>query len=804
MIPLEAARLGVRTWGIDYSPVATLAGALLADYPLRDWSQEPPLPFDDYLPNPIADRLADRLLYDVQFVLELVGRRFELAMDEFYPLHNGKRPWGYLWSMTLPCQECGYRFPLTGSLVLRHPLPRKNDPGQSYRIEVDRTRGIFWAAVHEGPPTVAPTLTKAPGTVGKAAVCPFCEHVHSLAIHRRLAAEGLGQDAILVAADIDRMYGKVFREPAREEIAAAERAEKVLADESDFILGVPAVPTEQVPVGNGRSIMPLVYGATDFGKFCNARQTLGLVRLCRIIAEIGEELLQGGCTRDYASALTGYCASVLSRKVRRSTRGAYLQVYGDGRPTGVMDIFINEASIAFSHDYFEVALSDAAGSWHSVSERTIAALRDQCARPRGNPAQIQRGSALALPLADERIDAVVTDPPYDEMVPYTDVSDLFYVWLKRALYTTHPDFVVTADPRGVQEKAEEIIVKRTTSEERKEHRTREFYDAKIAEAFGEARRVVKPDGVVTIVFGHGDPDVWHRLLTAIDTAKLVLTGSWPARTEKGGKAGYSNITTTLTLACRPAPEERESGRVAEVDAEVRRVIAERVPLWDAAGLALTDQLMAAAGPAMEVVGRYSVILDKRGDPVALDRYLPLARRAVEEAADIKIDALPLGTFDPRTRFGLFWARLYGRAVTAGSEARWQRLASDLTEADTEGILTTVPKGVRLATAEEAATEVNDTSANIDIAFALAAAGKSVIRAAEVLAATGRAEDPYLWAALGELSRAVPEADPDGDVWTWLVRNRTTLIDASGDPSLARQTATARREHTQGTLFGGDI
>ena len=91
-----------------------------------------------------------------------------------------------------------------------------------------------------------------------------------------------------------------------------------------------------------------------------------------------------------------------------------------------------------------------------------------------------------------------------------------------------------------------------------------------------------------------------------------------------------------------------------------------------AGLALTDQLMASAGPAMEVVGRYSTVLDKVGNPVALDRYLPLARQMVQEAADIRIDDLPLGTFDERTRFALFWAKVFGRSIAPGSEARWQR------------------------------------------------------------------------------------------------------------------------------------
>ena len=219
------------------------------------------------------------------------------------------------------------------------------------------------------------------------------------------------------------------------------------------------------------------------------------------------------------------------------------------------------------------------------------------------------------------------------MIDYTDGSDLFFVWLKRALASTHPALPITGRQDGLQDKADEIIVKKGGTS-CKDHRTPAFYNSKLAEAFADARKRVRGDGVVTIVFGHGDPGVWHRLLTAITSADLVLTGSWPARTEKGGSVGSANIVTTLTLACRPAPHKRDEGRVNDVDAEVRRQIAERLPLWDAAGLALSDQLMASAGPAMEVVGRYSVIRDKRGEPVDLGRYLPLARRAVEEAADI--------------------------------------------------------------------------------------------------------------------------------------------------------------------------
>jgi adenine-specific DNA methylase len=410
-------------------------------------------------------------------------------------------------------------------------------------------------------------------------------------------------------------------------------------------------------------------------------------------------------------------------------------------------------------------------------------------------------------MRDLTLDAVVTDPPYDSMIDYSDVSDLFFVWLRRALVTSHPDFGITSHPLGVQEKDEEAIVKRG-GKAVNDFRTDEHYERCITAGFTQARRKVKDDGIVTIVFGHGDPEVWHRLLTSIDEAGLILTGSWPARTESGGKAGSANIETTLTLACRPAPAGRQPGRVAEVDAEVRQEIKTRLSLWDGAGLALTDQLMASAGPAMEVVGRYSEVRDKVGNPVALDRYLPLARQMVQEAADIRIDNLPLGEFDERTRFALFWVKVFGRSITAGSEARWQRLAADLDESATEGVLVKDGKGVRLAFAHECALapdQIDPTTRVFDVAIAMIKEGKSLARAAEVLIAADKTEDPYLWASVRALSESVPEADSDGEAWTYLVRNRQAVLSSTRNLAVARQRELEHDEvaSAQGTLPLGD-
>ena len=201
------------------------------------------------------------------------------------------------------------------------------------------------------------------------------------------------------------------------------------------------------------------------------------------------------------------------------------------------------------------------------------------------------------------------------------------------------------------------------------------------------------------MFGHGDPEVWHRLLGAITSAGLVLTGSWPAKTEAGGQPGRQH-RHDAHYVLPPGTRRPPQGRANLVEAEVRREVQSRIPMWDAAGLAPTDQLMASAGPAMEAVGRYEQVLDHLGEPVDPAHYLVVARKAVIDATSVPIENLPLDTFDARTRFALGWVRLYRRSVAPKSEARWQALAADLTMDELKGVLSDADKGVRFAPAKD--------------------------------------------------------------------------------------------------------
>ncbi|MGH3376350.1 MAG: hypothetical protein ACRDP6_16580 [Actinoallomurus sp.] len=798
MIPLEAGRLGVHGFGIDYSPFATLGGWLLAGAAFTDWRSEPPPPFGNAAADPVMVQTTlddlqppsaeddgierDRLVTDVELVLNEVGRRYAETMADFYPRKGGQYPWGYLWASTLPCQECGNRFPLVGELRLRLPQnTRKHGfiPGQSFRIEADRATGEFHIVVHEGDPTGSPTRVLAGrhkyDAEGKVAVCPFCGHTHAKAVHTRLSMEGQRRDTILVAADISEEGIKVFRLPTEEEREAVDRAAKTLSEEPPFGL-LPARPHERIPAGNTRTIQSVNYGDLTYGDLCEARQTLGLVRLARAINDVSAECLAADLSADYVKALAGYATAATMRKIRRSTRGARLEV---GR-NGVGDIFVNQSAVTVAYDWFESGLSDGAGSWGSLANKTVTTLRNIRERAHAIPAEITRGTATDLPFPAGAMDAVVTDPPYDDMIDYSDSSDLFFVWAKRAMMTADPTFSFTMHPNEVQEKDEEIIIKRGGSPA-SDPRDGQHYSTLIERAYAEAERVVSQDGVVTIVFGHGDLQVWHRMLASLARAKLVLTGSWPARTEAGGGgAGSANIETTVTMACRIAPPNRDEGKLVDVERQIRMEVKKRIDQWLRSQLATTDMLMAALGPAMEVVGRYSRVCDINNNEIGLSRFLITAQRAVQEAMAVPVHTLPLNAFDDRTRFAVWWVQVHGRQLAAKSELRNEMMAAGMTPREVKNLVRLEGKGCRFVLASHAKTSIDPNSDVIDIVLAMARVYPGGIDAVgQVLATAGKAEaDEQVWAVVAFLDTHLPEPDPDAGAWAGLVRYRQQIRTAA--------------------------
>jgi putative DNA methylase len=239
-----------------------------------------------------------------------------------------------------------------------------------------------------------------------------------------------------------------------------------------------------------------------------------------------------------------------------------------------------------------------------------------------------------------------------------------------------------------------------------------------------------------------------------------------------------------------------------VDREVMNVVKGRVGTWAREGLALSDQMMAAYGPAMEVYGRYATVLLTDGTEAPLDRYLTLARKAVREATALRLDELPLETFDALTRLAVFWLRLYGRTSVPKGEARFMAQADNLRLEDVrDALLAESTAGFRLLVTRP--THVGPNSPAFDVARAIAGAftDGGTEAAATVLARAERApDDEHLWAVIGEVVAQLPPDDATAKALTAVQRNTSAIQNlAKGIASAQADADSARRP----TLFAAD-
>ncbi|MFC8873066.1 hypothetical protein ACFUAC_36380 [Streptomyces sp. NPDC057148] len=779
IIPLEAARLGVTSVGTDLSPVATLAGRLLADWPLHDWNSEPPLPFADSADADGQAKGTHRLADDARILHDEIGKRVRKVLEKHYPRDaSGRLPWGYLWAVSMPCDHCRRRFPLVGSLALRHPYQKTFDAGQSLQLAV---AGDEWRAeVVDGIPTGQPTYTSA-GKKGKSARCLFCGHIHSLETVKAKGFAGQYQDEPLAVADFndnpekENDTKKIFRVLRDDERSAAlELNWGGLAK----IGSLSPVPDEDIPPNNVHTVQASGYGYRNYGQLMVARQTLHFGTIAQIIRECHVEMVEAGVSAEYATALVSYAASTLARMTRRATRGARLHSHGNPGGSGqnrvqIGDVFTNEASLSFQFDYFEAGIGDGPGTWSSISETGLKPLATHLRGLTGKAAKLRRANAMAIPYRDGTVDAVICDPPYYDMIEYADASDYYYVWIRRVLAEIQPDLfgedVGTVVGPNLQNKDDEIIVRRVYNGGVKHDR--EFYENSLSKAFKEAKRVLRSDGHLVVVFGHSDPEAWKRLLAALHDAGFVITSSWPSRTENS-HTGVASIKVTVTIGCRVAPVKRSIATAAQVDREVTEAVKTAVRGWERDGLAFTDQLMASIGQGMEVYGKYSKILKPDGTEAELDRYLTLSRVAVRDAMALKLDELPLETFDKRTRFAVFWLRLNGLTTISKGESRFLAQADSLSFDDVRArLLKESNRGFKLRL--DPPDSVSTDSSTIEVARAMAGAwdeGGTEAVASAIATAEFAPNDPHLWAVVGEMVTQLPPSDKAAKALTAIQRN----------------------------------
>lgn len=758
-IPLEALRLGCDVTAVDLNPVAHLIEKCVLEYPQRFGQL-------DELGN-------NTLAADFVHWADWVRRRVEPQLAGVFPADpDGKRPSVYFWcrTMTCPNPSCRVEIPLLSSFWLA------NSGRRTVWVEPIPAGGAVDLVLHQGAPPEGFPVDN--GTVkASSATCPACATtVPAKEVRAYGKATGFGA-RLYAVLDIDGRE-RTYRAPRTDEVAGAQTlAAARLDDLPECPDGTSALPDEDMVKSQYRRYGNLVYGIDTFRGLFNDRQLYVLGSLCEAVRAAHAAMLDEGVEPARAKAVATYVGFMVDKM------SDYLSTFTSWAATGefARSTFARQA-IAMVWDYLETdpfAHSD--GPW-SAHVRWIELALQHTSTAAEGPATCERASAQDLPLEDHSIDAVIVDPPYYDAIQYGDLSDYFYVWMKRSIGHLYPgEFSTPLTP-----KRQEVIETRADKKSPEYVSHAEFED-RLQRALNEMTRVVKRDGIVSIVFAHTDVEAWEHLLRALREAGLVVTTSWPMRSEREARSTAqisAVLDSSVVLVCRPH-QASEEGFYDDVVRALEARIAERLDAFEEMGLAGADYFVSAIGPAFEVFARYRRIVKLSGDEVDVSDLMVLARQVVARHAMRRLlGSDSLTALDPESLFYLTWRWAYLTAPIPADEAYKLEKAFDVDL----GLLTR-PGGIArqagskfsmLGPHERTKIKLGASPSLVDVlhvACQLWDAGRRR-ELEELLGATGMGAEPSFWAAGRALAQTLPDGAKERTMLLGLTGNREALAEAA--------------------------
>lgn len=757
-IPLEALRLGCETYSMDLNPVAVLIQKCTLEYPQRygasdSWSDSEP-----------------RLLRDVKRWGEWVLREAREELSRFYPEdEDGSIPAAYIWARTLPCQnpDCGAEIPL----MRQYWLARKKNRKIALQPLVTG-EGVEFEIVED------PDFDPSRGTISRAIVtCPVCGSTIPANDTRRLFQEGeAGERLIAVAVTHPQRRGKTYRLATENDLEAYMEAQGYLEKKRDELMdqwGIDPVPDEPTPLGKGsgaeRAFSVRNYGLDTWGDLFNARQKLALITFTEKIRQAHQEMLGEGYHEDYAKAVVSYLAFLLGKLADWNVS------LGVWRPDQERNehLFSRQA-LPMVWDYGE------RNPLHGklVSTGAIGRVIENCSRIPGvdwvKPVpEVVQGSAVSLHFDDEYFDAVFTDPPYYDNVPYSYLSDFFYVWLKRALGDLYPDLFMTP----LTPKRGEMVA---YTNDKSMDEAREEFESMLRDSFREIHRVLRPGGIANIVYAHKTTHGWETVINSLLDSGLVVTASWPIFTEMRARMraqGSAALASSIYIVARKPDFEKSTGYYEEVLGELKEVLGEKLDYLWGEGISGPDFFIAAIGAGLEVIGKYSEILKYNGDVVRGSRLLDDIRAV---AADFAIRRILDNGFaeglSSLTRFYLFYRWNFGNSSVDFDEARKLAGSLGIDLQNTRTGFIRIQRGKVTVLGPDKRSDDHDTTELID-ALHLAARLWSQGRREELqdlLLETGYGTDEKFY----RVAQAIIEFLPDCKEKQWLeglIVNRDTMI-----------------------------
>jgi putative DNA methylase len=651
-IPLEALRLGCETFASDLNPVACLIlKVMLEDIPR--WGRQKLKVKRQNGKEVKAKGLAETL----RIVGKEIKEKAEKELAEFYPKDpDGATPIAYLWARTVKCESpnCGAEIPLMRSFWLCKKANRKRALRQKVIRPKNRPPHVEFEIFEpeEGKDVHGGTVTRAKAT------CLCCgtvlppERVRTQLSEQHGGADVVfdskgnfigGANMLAVVTHQAGIQGRNYRLPTKQDYNAVWKAQKRLEAildewERGGKKGLCPLPDEPTPtINTHRAVGSQIphYGITKFGDLFTRRQSLA-------VAVLSHEVSRS--SRNTKMDISRLLSLAIGRVADATASLASWLASGEE----IKHVFSRQA-LPMVWDFGETnPLSDVSRSWTSAinSIQKVVSAVDNASLDVG---QVQQADACQHPLPSSSSPIWFTDPPYYDAIPYSNLSDFFLVWQRRAL----PNGIVS-DPfdhkNTLSPKAQEAVQCEKTFDSVGRPKDSTFYETIMARAFGEGRRVLRNDGIGSVVFAHKTTEGWEALLSGMIKGGWTITGSWPIATEAGNRLNAREtaaLATSVHLVCRPRPENAPVGDWAEVLRELPSRVGNWMERLQGEGIRGADLVFACIGPALEIFSRYSRVETADGREVKLAEYLEKVWEVVGRMALEQV----LGTEEAQARNG---------------------------------------------------------------------------------------------------------------------------------------------------------
>lgn len=680
-IPLEALRLGCEVYSSDYNPVAVLIQKCTLEYPQK-YGNAPKGKHEWTGLKGSSSR--NPLLEDVGKWGAWVLEETKKELGKYYPNEsNSSVPVGYIWARTIPCQNpaCGGEIPLLRQFwIAKRPKKRV-----SLYPHIEG-KAIKFGIVGDGYEKMPVDFNPDNGTVSRAIVtCMVCGSVVESKIVRRLFQDGKArQQMVAVALRHPQEKGKTYRISTQEDLQIFREAEEHLENKLPALQqdwGINPVPDEFIHTPDGKEYEPggllynftpvLLYGMKTWGDLFNSRQKLALVTFTEKIRQAYENMLNENYEGEYAKAVVAFLGLCLDREAENSTLLCRWNPHAEK-----MQGTFGRQALPMVWDPFEAnPFGGSVGDWLSIMNLISNAINASSFD--SAPATVTQSSATSLPYPDNYFDAIITDPPYYDNVPYADLSDFFYVWLKRTLGHLYPDLFSTPSTPKTNEAIAELPLLRGMGKEKagkiiRGIKTKDDFESMLKKSFQEIYRTLRHNGISVIVYAHKSTEGWETLINSLLDSGLIITSAWPIDTEMGTRLRAREsaaLASSIYIVARKM-KRQPTGFYNEVKQELTRHLNAKLhSLWEE-GIGGADFLISAIGSAIEIFGRYERVMDFEGNIVRANRLLDDVREIATDYAVRQIlhDGFT-GEISDLTRLYVLWRWEFGESRVRFDDAR---------------------------------------------------------------------------------------------------------------------------------------